>query len=292
MRPSLRGQPQPEGPGPAIPGCRTAPTRTGLGGAVALGPRPPHAPHGWGCPRAAPPENPALPELLPVPCRVSPYLHKEAAVLDAEAPGSGREAVDDHVGIILVGVVDGQQTRAGGAHTQVAETEEGRPGKVAQNQHGGVLIRVLLTAPQGPAPPAGVAVPPRRCGARGHGRTGAERRLRTGSAAPTAARAFKSRAPPIAARTARDSPAPSLLSQSQRGSRPFQSTPPLPSANHRPGLHLNGPARGAASAAREGSVDRNGNTKQRRGAAVRDSAPPAMRNAPKPRKTGWGGVCK
>lgn len=174
--------------------------------------------------------GPNPPPLLPHPPALTaptPYLHIEAAVLDAEAPGSGRKAVDDHLGIILVGVVDAQQTRAGGAHTQVAEAQEGRPGEVAQDQHGGVVIRVLLAAAQGPAAPGGfvggAAVAPcrRGDGARGHDRAGAEQRLRTGRAAPTAARAFKLTAPPITVRAAPSGHAPSLISQSQGGLQPL-----------------------------------------------------------------------
>lgn len=262
QRPCTADRPQPEGPTPPCPGP------------PALGPnrgthRPPQL---WvcgrpasrvaaGCPGAAPPEPAALrpPELPPVPWRVSPYLHKEAAVLDAEAAGSCRKALDDHLGIILVGVIDAQQARAGGAHTQPAEAEEGWPGKVAQNQHGGILIRVLLlAAPRGPAPPAGLvggaAVPPRRCGdgARGHGRAGAEQRLRTAAL----------RQPPLAGSNPR-------LRQSPRGPRRI-APPPCFSANRSTARALSNPplprppvsarrfiqtarARGTASAAREGS---------------------------------------
>lgn len=80
-------------------------------------------------------------------------------MFDAEALVRSREALDDHLGVLCVGVVDAQEARAGGADTQAAEAEERRPGEVAQDQHRGDFISVLLLTPRGPAPP-----PPPRVG--------------------------------------------------------------------------------------------------------------------------------
>jgi len=108
----------------------------------------------------------------PAPRRGRPasYLHREAATLDTEAPGSRREAVDDHLGVLRVGVVDGQEALAGGTDAQAAEAEEWRPGEEAQDQHGRrfLRLRLLLAAPHRPAPPlragGGAQLPHRRRG--------------------------------------------------------------------------------------------------------------------------------
>lgn len=97
-------------------------------------------------------QAPRLPLRGPlVPGAASPharYLHGEAAALKAEAPGGRRDALHDHLDLLRVGVMDAQQPRAGGADAQAAEAEVGRPGEVAEHQHGGGLL--ILD----PAPPA------------------------------------------------------------------------------------------------------------------------------------------
>lgn len=121
--------------------------------------------------------------------RTARYLHRKAATLNAEAPGRSREAVNHHIGVLRVGVVDAQEARAGSAHAQAAEAEERRPREVAQNQHNGAfvrILRVLLAPPHRPAPPrragGGARLPQRRSReeTRGHarGRTAKRDRLR------------------------------------------------------------------------------------------------------------------
>lgn len=122
---------------------------------------------------------PACPPQLPA----APYLHSEAAALKAEAPGRGREAINDHLGVLCVGVVDPQEPSARGADAQGAEAEIRRPREVAEDQHGRLLVRVILGPRYGPAPPpgfhGGAQLPSRRFRERARGH--ALRRSRSGT---------------------------------------------------------------------------------------------------------------